>query len=59
MQEQWEVGQCRQRYTQQSSYRLDYIGQKEVGIGKVEYEGTLDDLYAKDINKYVKGSLVI
>ena len=27
-------------YTQQSSYRLDYIGQLEVGIGKIEYEGT-------------------
>ncbi len=44
-------------YTQQSSYRLDYIGQKEVGIGKIEYEGTLDDLYKNDINKYIEYNL--
>ena len=44
-------------YTQQSSYRLDYIGQLEVGIGKIEYEGTLDDLYKNDINKYVEYNL--
>ena len=41
-------------YTQQSSYRLDYIGQLEVGIGKVEYEGTLNDLYKDDINKFIE-----
>ena len=44
-------------YTQESSYRLDYIGQKEVGIGKIEYEGTLQDLYESDINKYVEYNL--
>jgi len=44
-------------YTQESSYRLDYIGQKEVGIGKVEYEGTLQDLYETDINKYIEYNL--
>ena len=44
-------------YTQQSSYRLDFIGQLEVGIGKIEYEGTLDDLYRDDINKYVEYNL--
>ncbi len=44
-------------YTQESSYRLDYIGQKEVGLGKIEYEGTLDDLYKNDINKYVEYNL--
>ena len=45
-------------YTQQSSYRLDFIGQLEVGIGKVEYEGTLDDLYKNDINKFIEYNLV-
>jgi len=45
-------------YTQQSSYRLDYIGQKEVGIGKIEYEGTLNDLYKNDINKFIEYNLV-
>jgi DNA polymerase elongation subunit (family B) len=44
-------------YTQQSSYRLDYIGQLEVGIGKIEYEGNLDDLYRTDINKYIEYNL--
>ncbi len=44
-------------YTQESSYRLDYIGQKEVGIGKVEYEGTLQDLYENDIEKYIEYNL--
>ena len=44
-------------YTQQSSYRLDHIGQIEVGIGKIEYEGTLDDLYRDDINKYIEYNL--
>ena len=32
-------------------------GQKEVGIGKVEYEGTLQDLYETDINKYIEYNL--
>jgi len=41
-------------YTQQSSYRLDFIGQLEVGIGKIEYEGTLNDLYRNDINKFIE-----
>ena len=45
-------------YTQQSSYRLDFIGQLEVGIGKVEYEGTLNDLYKNDINKFIEYNLV-
>jgi len=44
-------------YTQQSSYRLDFIGQLEVGLGKIEYEGTLQDLYENDINKYVEYNL--
>ena len=45
-------------YTQQSSYRLDYIWQLEVGIGKVEYDGTLNDLYKNDINKFIEYNLV-
>jgi len=44
-------------YTQQSSYRLDFIGQLEVGIGKVEYDGTLQDLYENDLNKYIEYNL--
>ena len=44
-------------YTQQSSYRLDHIGTLEVGLGKVEYEGTLDDLYKNDIDKFIEYNL--
>ena len=44
-------------YTQESSYRLDAIGQKEVGLGKIEYEGTLQDLYETDIKKYIEYNL--
>ena len=44
-------------YTQQSSYRLDFIGQLEVDMGKIEYEGTLQDLYETDINKYIEYNL--
>jgi len=40
-------------YTQQSSYRLDYIGEIEVGMKKVDYTGTLDDLYAKDLQTFI------
>jgi len=44
-------------YSEKSSYRLDAIGTDEVGIGKIEYEGTLQDLYENDINKYVEYNL--
>lgn len=36
------------------SYKLDSIGEKYVGLGKVEFEGNLDDLYKKDIEKYLE-----
>ncbi len=44
-------------YTQQSSYRLDHIGKMEVNMGKVEYDGTLDDLYRDDIDKFIEYNL--
>ena len=44
-------------FTQQSSYRLDYIGNLEVGLGKIDYEGSLQDLYENDINKYIEYNL--
>ena len=40
-------------FTQQSSYRLDHIGEIEVGMKKVDYEGTLNDLYAKDLQTFI------
>ncbi len=39
---------------QQSSYRLDYIGELEVGMKKIEYQGTLNDLYEKDLDKFIE-----
>lgn len=38
---------------QQHSYRLDFIGEIEVGENKVPYEGTLDQLYKQDFEKFV------
>jgi len=40
-----------------SSYRLDDVGQNEVGVRKVEYEGTLNDLYENDRKTFVKYNL--
>tara|TARA_R100000008_G_C3582381_1_gene169496 strand:+ start:173 stop:2677 length:2505 start_codon:yes stop_codon:yes gene_type:complete len=36
------------------SYALDAIGELEVGMKKIKYEGTLQDLYESDITKYVE-----
>ena len=40
-------------FTMQSSYRLDYIGEVEVGMKKVSYEGTLNDLYDNDLQTFI------
>jgi len=42
-------------YTPRESYRLDFICQEELGEKKIDYSeyGNLDDLYAKDPQKYV------
>jgi len=45
-------------YSVEPSYRLDAIGTKELGIGKVQYEGTLDDLYTSDLKKFIDYNLV-
>ena len=56
------VGRCHLDYLelyqkhnpqQQQSYRLDFIGEVEVGENKVQYEGTLDDLYHKDFYRFI------
>ena len=44
-------------FSERSSYRLDNIGEFEVGEKKIEYEGTLNDLYENDIDKFVKYNL--
>ena len=41
-------------FSERPSYRLDAIGDYELGQKKVEYEGTLNDLYENDINKFIK-----
>ena len=41
-------------FSERASYRLDAIGDYELGQKKVEYEGTLNDLYENDINKFVE-----
>ena len=38
---------------QRQSYRLDAIGEIEVGETKVPYDGTLEDLYRKDFPKFI------
>lgn len=44
-----------QKYTYKElhSYRLDFIGELEVGENKVPYDGTLDALYKKDFRKFI------
>lgn len=39
-------------YNEESSYSLDSICRKELGRGKIEYDGNLDDLYKYNINKF-------
>jgi DNA polymerase elongation subunit (family B) len=36
------------------TYALGPIGLKTVGIGKIQYHGSLDDLYKSDINKFLE-----
>ena len=40
-------------FSQRQSYRLDAIAEHELGEKKVEYEGTLNDLYEQDIQKFI------
>ena len=44
-------------YTQQPNYRLDTIGRLEVGMGKVEYEGSLDELFRNDLTTFIEYNL--
>lgn len=41
-------------YEEKHSYRLDAIGEIELGENKVPYEGTLDDLYNYDFTKFIE-----
>jgi DNA polymerase elongation subunit (family B) len=41
-------------YEERHTYRLDAIGEMEVGESKTVYEGTLDQLYNNDFRKFVE-----
>jgi len=38
----------------ESSYTLNHIATKELGRGKIEYEGSLDDLFENDLEKFIE-----
>jgi DNA polymerase elongation subunit (family B) len=44
-------------YSQKQNYRLDTIGRLEVSMGKVDYEGNLDDLFRDDLEKFIEYNL--
>ena len=41
-------------YESRHSYKLDFIGEMEVGENKTQYEGTLDQLYNKDFYRFIE-----
>ena len=44
----------RYTYEERHTYRLDAIGEMEVGENKVPYEGSLDQLYNNDFRKFIE-----
>ena len=42
------------KYEEQHSYRLDVIGEVELGEKKTQYEGTLDQLYNNDFKTFIE-----
>jgi len=45
-------------YGELPNYRLDTVAQIELGRGKVEYQGNLDQLFRDDIEKFIEYNLV-
>ena len=43
--------------TPREKYTLDYVCKMEINKGKVEYNGSLDELYEKDIEKFIEYSI--
>jgi len=41
-------------YHEMHSYRLDFVGEYEVGDKKIHYEGSLDSLYNNDFEKFIE-----
>jgi len=44
-------------YTQHPNYQLDTIGRIEVNMGKIPYEGSLDQLFRDDLDKFIEYNL--
>lgn len=40
------------------SYSLDFVGDAEVGVKKLQYEGTLDKLYTDDFETFIKYNII-
>ena len=45
-------------YTEYPNYRLDTIAQLELGRGKIDYDGNLDQLFRDDLEKFIEYNLV-
>ena len=45
-------------YSEEPTYKLDAIAKKELGVGKIEYEGSLDDLWRNDPDKFISYSVI-
>lgn len=44
-------------YTELPNYRLDTVAQHELGEGKIEYGGSLHELYERDIEEFIRYNL--
>lgn len=42
----------------QPNYKLDYIANKHLGVGKLEFKGTLHDLLMSDYQKYLEYNII-
>jgi DNA polymerase elongation subunit (family B) len=45
-------------FTELPNYRLDTVATIELGRGKIEYEGNLDQLFRDDLDKFIEYNLV-
>jgi len=45
-------------WADEPSFKLDAIGEKYVGMNKIEYEGSLDKLFEDDIHKFIQYNFV-
>jgi DNA polymerase elongation subunit (family B) len=45
-------------YSLMPSYALNYIAKKELGREKIAYEGSLDDLFREDLEKFIEYNIV-